>query len=69
MKIKPYVVFAMVGIASGIVAFGRLALGHDVQDVIYPNIVIGSVCVSCMYLLLIKERRKNNENCNSRYIN
>ncbi len=58
MKIKLYAVFAIIGIASGIVALGRLALGHDVQDVIHPNIVIGSVCVACMYLLLIKERRQ-----------
>jgi len=58
MKIKLYLVFAIIGIISGIIAFGRLALGHDVYDVIYLNIVIGSLCLACMYLVLIKEGRQ-----------
>lgn len=58
MKIKLYQGFALVGIASGIVALGRLALGHDAQEVVPPNIVIGGVCVVMMVLLSYKEWRQ-----------
>lgn len=58
MSLKLYQGFALVAIASCIVALGRLALGHDVQDVIPPNIVIGGVCLVMMVLLFYKERRQ-----------
>ena len=58
MKIKLYQGFALVGIASGIVALVRLGFGQDAQDVVPPNIVIGGVCVVMMVLLSYKEWRQ-----------
>ena len=58
MSLKLYQGFALVAIASGIVALGRLVLGHDAQEVVPPNIVIGGVCVVMMVLLFYKERRE-----------
>jgi len=58
MSLKLYQGFALVGIASGIVTLGRLALGHDAQEVVPPNIVIGGVCVVMMVLLSYKEWRQ-----------
>lgn len=58
MKIKLYMAFAIVGIASGIVALGRLALDHDVVEVVQLNIVIGGICVVMVILLSYKERRQ-----------
>lgn len=55
--IKLYTGFCLVAIASAIVALGRLALGHNPQDVIPPNVVISGVCLAVMMGLIYRERR------------
>ena len=58
MITKLYQGFALVAIASAIVALVRLGLGQDYNDVIPPNLVIGGVCVVMMVLLMYRERRQ-----------
>lgn len=58
MKIKLYAVFAFVAIGSAIFSLVRIAIGHDAVEAVQPNLVIGSICVVCMYLILYKERKK-----------
>lgn len=58
MSLKLYRGFALVAIASAVVALGRLALGQDYNDVIPPNMGIGAFCLVMMVLLFYKERRK-----------
>ena len=58
INFKLYAVLAFVAIGSAIFSLIRIALGHYIFDATAPNIVIGSICVVCMYLLLQKERRQ-----------
>ena len=58
MSLKLYQGFALVAIASAIVALVRLGFGEDPQEVIPPNMVIGAVCLVIMGLLYYKERRQ-----------
>jgi len=58
MKIKLYSAFALVAIASAIIALVRIVLGHDVRDAVNPNIIIGIICITSMIILSYKERRK-----------
>ncbi len=58
MKIKLYSAFALIAIASAIIALVRIVLGHDVNDAVVPNIIIGSICLTSMMTLSYKERRK-----------
>ena len=58
MKIKLYAGFAFVAIASSVVALIRIALGHDVQEAVIPNIVIGGICLACMIILNYTDRRQ-----------
>jgi len=50
--------FAVVAIASAIFALVRLLLGHDAQEAVLPNIVIGGICLVIMILLSYKEREQ-----------
>ncbi len=58
MKNKLYASFALVAIASAIIALIRIGIGHDVVEAVQPNLVIGSVCVVMLILLSYRERRK-----------
>ncbi len=58
MKIKLYSAFALIAIASGVIALVRIALGHDVDDAVIPNITIGGICLAGMILLSSRKRRK-----------
>ena len=58
MKIKLFASFALIGLASAVIALIRIAIGHDATEAVTPNIIIGGACVACMYLLFIKERRQ-----------
>lgn len=58
MNLKLYQGFALVAIASALVALVRIGLGQDPQEVIPVNVVAGGVCLICMLLLMYKERRK-----------
>jgi len=58
MKNKLYASFAIVALASAVIALIRIALGHDAVDAVTPNIIIGSVCVACMMVLSYKNRRQ-----------
>ena len=58
MKFKLYTAFAFVAIVSALVSLVRIALGHNIQDVLPLNMVIGSVCITCIIILVYKERRK-----------
>ena len=58
MTIKLYSVFAMIAIISGIVALVRIALDHDVEDAVKPNIVIAGICLAGMMIISYRNRRK-----------
>ena len=60
MKIqnKLYSAFAIVAIVSAVIALIRIALGHDVQEVVTPNIIIGAICLAGMMIIHYTERRK-----------
>ncbi len=58
MKNKLYASFALVALASAIIALIRIAIGHNSVEAVQPNLVIGSVCVTCMIILSYKERRQ-----------
>ena len=58
IKIKLYTGFAFVAIASAIVSLVRIALGHNIQEAVIPNIVIGGICLACMMILNYTDRRQ-----------
>ena len=58
MKNKLYAGFALVALASAIIALIRIVIGHDAVEAVQPNLVIGSVCVVCMIIISYKERRQ-----------
>ena len=58
MKNKLYASFALVAMASAIIALIRIAIGHDAVEAVQPNLVIGSVCVACMIIISYKKRRQ-----------
>lgn len=58
MNLKLYQGFALIAMASAIVALVRLAFGQPVEEVVPPNIVIGGICFVVMLLLIIREKRK-----------
>ena len=58
MSDKLFSAFALVAIASGVISLIRIALGHDVVEVVIPNMAIGAVCLCCMMVVYYKKRRK-----------
>jgi len=58
MMIKLYSVFAMIAIISGIVTLVRIALGHDIEDAVKPNIVIAGICLFGMMTISYRNRSK-----------
>jgi len=58
MMIKLYSVFAMIAIISGIVTLVRIALGHDTEDAVKPNIVIAGICLAGMITIFYRNRSK-----------
>lgn len=63
MKIqnKLHLAFAIVGITSSVIALIRIALGHDVQEVVTPNMIIGAICLAGMMIIHYTERKKNHD--------
>ena len=58
MMIKLYSLFALVALASAIIALVRIALGHEASEVVAPNIVIGGISLACMMIIFYTDRRK-----------
>lgn len=55
---KLYSGFTFVAIISAVIALVRIALGHDAQTAVMPNIVIGGICIAGMMILSYKDRRQ-----------